>query len=106
MRPPADATEFRISDELWRILRETEINCVGACCGREAFDFDLQFVRDCHQPELADDLSAARRELPELIAALERIPGPVTTFMITDQWTGPEAAVWFSEFRDALEAAG
>jgi hypothetical protein len=104
MRPPSDTTKFDIPDSLWRVLRECETVCVGGCCGREAFDFSPQVVRNCVTVPSRDDLPLAREQLDQLIATLQGIPGPVDTLMITDAWTGPEAAKWFSEFREVFDA--
>ena len=105
MRPPNDATNFDIPDPLWRVLRECETHCVGGCCGRDAFDFAPEVVRNCVTVPARDLLPVARRQLGELITALEAIPGPVDTLMITDTWTGPEAARWFADFRQLFDAA-
>lgn len=104
MRPPSDATNFDIPDALWRVLRECETFCVGGCCGREAFDFQHVVVSNCVTVPPRENLPMAREQLDQLIATLDGIPGPVDTLMIADQWTGPEAAKWFSEFRDVLDA--
>ena len=105
MSPLGDVTNFDIPDSLWRVLRECETYCVGGCCGRDAFNFDPGVVRNCITVPPRNMLSCARLQLDQLIATLELIPGPVDTLMITDKWTGPEAARWFSEFRRAVDAA-
>ena len=105
MLPPNDATNFDIPAPLWRVLQECETHCVGGCCGRDAFNFAPEVVRYCVTVPDRDLLSVARQQLDELIAALEAIPGPVDTFMITDTWTGPDAARWFADFRQVFDAA-
>lgn len=105
MQPPSDTTNFDIPDALWRVLRECETFCVGGCCGRGAFCLEPQSVRNCVMAPARDLLPVARRQLDELIAALEAIPGPVDTLMITDTWTGPEAARWLADFRELFDAA-
>jgi hypothetical protein len=104
MRPPSGATKFDIPDPLWRVLRECETFCVGGCCGRAAFDFEPAVVRNCVTVPPRNELPVAREQLDQLIATLEAVPGLVDTLMITDDWTGPEAAKWFSEFRDVFNA--
>ena len=96
MRVPPDATTFDIPDALWHVMREFETECVGGCCGRDAFWFNAQAAARMIQSVDQAELSQARRQIPELVAELKRIAGPVNTLMITDQWDGPRAARWFA----------
>jgi hypothetical protein len=104
MRPLSDTTRFEIPDPLWRLLRECETFCVGGCCGRKAFDFQADVVRNCVTMIPRDLLPVARQQLDDLITALRAIAGPVDTLTVKDDWTGPQAANWFCDFRAILNS--
>src|SRR5690349_7591764 len=105
MRPQDNLTKFEIPDALWSVLRCCESFCVGGCCGRDAFDLAPESVGHSVRLMPQHVLLAARQQLDQLIPSLEGIQGPVDTLMITDQWSGPDAAQWFSDFRQVLDAA-
>ena len=97
-----DVVRFEIPEPLWSALYLCSTRCHGPCCGRKAFDFAPMVVRECLK---LPSLTAARRQLDEVIDALGCVPGAVSTRWIRDRWTGLEAAQWFAEFRSALNSA-
>lgn len=55
-----------ILEPLWSLLRCCEVNCVAACCGLDAFDFNHIYVKDWLNTVDLQTLKQVRQQLQEI----------------------------------------
>lgn len=94
-----------IPEPLLSMMAAGETSCVAGCCGLDAFDIDVNQIRQWSQGEGAGVLEEARGQIEELINSLAPLSGEYNSRRLGFYGTGDEWVRMLTEWKDAVRAA-